>query len=270
MKTRSWIVGRIMVVLALLLIGTLAGGQAEAGSKIYLPIILKNWGGCTAVPTLIGPPNGSRLNTLAPLFEWDSGDVPNATRLRGQIARDSAFAQVVLSFSASPRGVGQQRFSTNFDPATTYYWRTHLMCGDLQGPYSPVWSFTTGSGGTIPPAPALTAPISGTLVASTTVTLQWAPVGGALEYLVRWRTVGEAGYSYAWIGAQSIVLRLSPNTTYEWWVSARSEYAIGTDSPKWRFRTPATSFVALQERAEGITKEEWSVEGAVWFGAQKE
>ena len=65
----------------------------------------------------------------------------------------------------------------------------------------------------------------------------------------------------------SVTVRLTPNTTYEWWVSARNEYAIGADSPKWRFRTPATSLAAPQE---GIVEGEWGAQGAVWSDAPKE
>jgi len=33
----------------------------------------------------------------------------------------------------------------------------------------------------------------------------------------------------------------SANATIEWWVSARNDYAIGADSEKWQFTTPAGS-----------------------------
>jgi hypothetical protein len=216
---------------------------------IYLPAAFRNYGVCSTIPTLLSPANGSSLNTIAPLFRWDNGNNPSATTLRLQVARDSGFTQSVWSlWSSGTSGVIEFRFPRNLDPATTYYWRAWLMCGDAQGPYSEVWSFTTGSGGTILPAPALVAPINGSTVPTTTVTLQWSSVSGAVEYLVHWRQVGQGGYNYRWVNdTQTTISWLSTNTTYEWWISARNDYAIGTDSETWQFTTPVgSSSVSLQ------------------------
>ncbi len=216
----------------------------------YLPAVFKGYGGCSTIPTLIGPTNGSNLSTLIPLFQWDSGNDPNATVLRLRVAKDPDFTQGVWSlWYGRGTGVGEFRFSRNLDPATTYYWRAWLLCGDTEGPYSDVWSFTTGSGGTILPAPTLVAPGNGSTVPTTTVTLQWSPVSGTVEYLVRWREVGQGGYTYNWVTeTQTTISWLSANTTYEWWVSARNDYAIGADSETWQFTTPAgSSCVSLQD-----------------------
>lgn len=208
---------------------------------VHLPVALKNYGACSAFPTLLGPANSSGLDTIIPLFRWDSGNNPNATTLRLEVAKDANFTQRVFSlWSRRSRGIGEFRFSSNFDPATTYYWRAWLMCGDAQGPYSEMWSFTTGSGGTTLPAPALLAPANGSTVPTTPVTFQWSSVPGAVEYLVRWREVGEQWSIVDWVNeAQISVDWLSANTTYEWWVSARNDYAIGTNSDTWQFTMPA-------------------------------
>jgi hypothetical protein len=86
----------------------------------------------------------------------------------------------------------------------------------------------------------LGAPANGSTVPTTTVTLQWSSVSGAVEYLVHWREVGEGGYTYRWVNdTQTTISRLSANTTYEWWISARNDYAIGADAEIWQFTTPA-------------------------------
>jgi hypothetical protein len=206
----------------------------------FLPAVFKNYINCTAVPTLLSPANGSSLATLAPLFRWDNGNDPSVTALRMQVSKDASFATYVNSLYGGS-GTHEFRFSRNYDPATVYYWRAWLVCGDVtQGPNSEVWSFTTGSGGTILPAVSLTSPANGSTVSGSTVTLRWSAVSGAIEYLVRWRETGEGGYIYTWVtGTQYTVGGLSANTTYEWWVSARNSYAIGTDSATWQFTTPA-------------------------------
>lgn len=209
---------------------------------IDIPATFNNYMGCTTIPTLISPANGSNLSTIAPLFRWDKGNNPSATDLQLQVAKDPGFTRTVISYWGSGNaGVGEFRHSENLAPATTYYWRAWVVCRDGRGPYSEVWSFTTGSGGTVLPAPALVTPTNGSTVPSRGVTLQWSPVPGALEYLLRWRLVGEIGYSYQWVNDTQFTQWFWSARTVEWWVSARNDYAIGTDSEVWQFTTPADS-----------------------------
>lgn len=209
----------------------------------YLPAVFRGYGGCSTIPALISPTDGSNLSTLIPLFRWDSGNDPSVTTLRLQIAQDPDFARTVSSlWYGMGTGVGAFRFPHNLDPATTYYWRAWLLCGETEGPYSEVWSFTTGSGGTILPAPTLIAPANGSALPSLPVTLQWSAVDGTVEYLVHFRKVGQGGSGYTLVTeTQTQLSRLDANTSYEWWVSARNGYAYGEDSEIWQFTTPAES-----------------------------
>jgi len=233
----------------------------------YLPAVFRGYGGCSTKPTLISPANGSNLSTLAPLYVWDDGSNPAATAFRLQVARDAAFSQSAGSLRAGIHGEYQFRFSINLDPSTTYYWRAYLICGSIQGPYSDVWAFTTGSGGTVLPAPALVAPANGTGVPATTVTLQWSSVSGAVEYLVRWRTPDEGGHTNSWLNDTQMTESFASGTTYEWWVSARNDYAIGADSEKWKFTTPVEpSLVSTQDLNRSLVVEDSS--GTIVFEAQ--
>ena len=142
----------------------------------------------------------------------------------------------------SGQGAGQFRFAQNFDPATTYYWRALLECGEgIQGPYSEVWAFTTGSGGIVLPAPNLITPANGTTIPATSATLQWSSVSGAVEYRVHWRKTGTGGGTHQKTPyTQTTITGLSPNTTYEWWSAARSDYAWSNESAHWTFTTGAS------------------------------
>jgi hypothetical protein len=225
-----------------------SSGHASASPfTVYLPAVFTGYRGCTTAPILISPADGSNLSTITPLYVWDDGGNPAATAFRLQVSTNAAFTNQVGNLWWDIYGHGEFRFSTNLDPATTYYWRAFLQCGSMRGPYSDVWSFTTGAGGTVLPAPILVAPANGAAVPGRMVTLQWSPVPGAVDYLVRWRPVGENGYTYDWIQGTQMLDYFSASSTYEWWVSARNDYAIGADSQTWQFTTPAaSSFVPTQ------------------------
>ena len=141
---------------------------------------------------------------------------------------------------ASP-GIQQFRFADNLTPATKYYYRASFQCGNLQGPYSATWSFTSGSGGVVLPAPDLIAPANGSLTPTTSVTLQWSAVPDAIDYLLMWNEVSGFSYSYTWVNGTQLTIAVNPSTVYEWTVSARNDYGVGTASETWQFTTPPGS-----------------------------
>ena len=197
--------------------------------------------GCTTAPILLDPPDGAALDTLIPLFRWDFGNNPQATWFRIEVGLDQGLTQPVywMRTWGLLRGISQWRIDINLDPATTYYWRAYLGCGDTQGPYSQVRSFTTGSGAQIPPAPALLSPTDGATLAGTSVTIRWAPVSATVEYELNY-TRDYRNYYYIMVPGtetQTDVTSLRPNTTYEWWVRARNGYAWGAEPAHWHFTT---------------------------------
>jgi len=255
-RRRWWIIVGLAMALASWPIPAVTDGAAStpygtsgAPFTTYLPVVFNGYGGCRVVPTLISPANGSVLTTRIPLFIWNDGSDPIATRSSMQLARDAAFAHGASSVRGGIEGEWRFRFPANLNEATTYYWRAWLTCGNLQGPYSEVWSFTTGSGGTVLPAPALVAPANESAVPTTVVTLRWAPVPGAVEYLLFWGTADHPGSSYNEVSGEQFELELSANTTYEWWVNARNDYAISADSETWQFTTPASAASAAADDA---------------------
>ena len=210
----------------------------------YLPAVLNGYP-CGTIPTLSSPSNGSSLTSLIPLFRWDGGYNPNATAIHVDVGLDSDLTQIFtwVEFYAPVQGPGTYRFSYNFTPATTYYWRAFLKCGEnTQGPYSETWSFTTGSGGTILTAPNLIAPADGGTVPTTTVTLRWSPVDGAVQYLVTWNKTGTNLVGSRWVNDTQVTASgFSANSTYRWWVKARNDYAFGNAAQFWQFTIPPMS-----------------------------
>ena len=237
--------------------------------RTNLPLVLKNTfsnGSCSTIPTLLSPANSTSLNTIAPLIRWNNGNNSSATTIRVQIAKNVNFSPLSFELWSFPTsGDDEYRFTINYDLSTTYYWRAWLMCGNVQGPYSAVWSFTTGAGGTILPEPTLIAPIHGSTVPSTTITLQWSAVPGAVEYLVKWRKSGQGGgSSVQWVNNTQITISgLDKTTSYEWWVYARNDYAIGTSSSTWLFITPAGALSSSSEDPNRASITEVGVNGTI-------
>jgi len=209
--------------------------------QVNLPLSVNTFPvyGCATRPTLISPADGSQLDNLIPLYKWDNGQDPLADAARLYIASDPGFNNVVsIWWLGSGQGSYELRDVENLEPATTYYWRTYLMCGEAQGPYSDTWSFRTGSGGVILPAPDLIAPPDGSTPGSTDVTLQWSAVSGSLDYDVWVFNTQELWYWVPTVSETQLNAWLDPNTRYEWWVHARNDYAYGQDSAVWEFTTP--------------------------------
>jgi len=194
------------------------------------------WDNCTStIPTLISPANRSELTTIAPLFEWNPHTDSWMIIMKLQVARDAGFSDVVVDLITNWPAF---RDSDNFDPATTYYWRTWMVCDEGDGPYSEVWSFITGSGGVPPPAPVPAGPPDGAAVplGAAPVRVSWSAVTGAEDYQVMRHDRGGGTYMYSSTDNFTDISSLDENTTHEWWVRARNDYGYGADSVTWRFR----------------------------------
>ena len=242
----------VSIVLCLVFLATLVAplrsnpAVLAASHRIYLPVLIRPSSPplpeCTLAPQLIAPANGSSLHTLLPRFEWDSGDDPSATEFRLQVCFDRACTDFDYRARSSgwAHGRWEHRPVSNLQPATTYYWRAYLLCGEVQGPYSPVWSFTTGSGGAILPGPQLLTPADGSALPDREATLEWTAVQGAEEYQANYIDGGRHAATHV-TESPAMLSELQANTEYEWYVLARNDYAWGDESEHRTFTTgPAT------------------------------
>jgi VCBS repeat-containing protein len=202
---------------------------------------------CSTAPTLISPTNGSNPNTLIPTFQWNNGNVTDITEVHLLILlHEDDFPDTWVSWVTSYNSsFDEERYDeTNLTPATTYYWKVWLRCGEIESPHSELWSFTTGSDGTILPAPTLLSPADGSEIWSSDlpVILQWSEVTGAAEYeviILEW--ADGMWYRdwdiYATNTEYTIPYPLTQNTYYQWLVRPINYYAKGTTSVGWIFHT---------------------------------
>jgi hypothetical protein len=223
----------------------------KADSSIYLPLVLNNYAPCKNSITLISPANEATLDTLVPLYKWDAGCDQGADMFKYQVSKDAGFSTYVGIYTDyTAFGPNENLSWVNLEPATRYYWRAWLVFGATNGPYTAVWSFITGSGGIILPGPSLVSPANNATLPSTDVTLRWNSLPGALQYSACWGKPGEFGYTCLdETGTQATPFYgIDPNTTYDWWVYARNNYAYGDDSVKWQFTTGQSGAPLLPTR----------------------
>ena len=211
----------------------------QPGSLVsaYLPLV--SYDPCANIPAPLSP--AGQLNTLSPLFQIDTSSYSTAWLVKLDLAATPTFTPLVYWTGALVQGnLTQRQLSENLQPNTTYYWRASYVCDMLsgrQGPFSVAISFTTSSGAGRLPAPTPIAPAHGaTLTPTTSVTLDWTPVYGAVNYLVGVGPLQGTSYTYLVTETQVSVNGLSNGTTYQWWVQAWDEHGYGAASPAWQFK----------------------------------
>lgn len=246
-----------LIFIGMIIIGSLGVRviSAEAENEysngtyfVYLPAIFNPAPSCDSMPTLISPADESNLDTLIPLIAIDPSGNPQATMFSFRISNDPSFNSWITGFLLASSHPFELRLFENLNPNTTYYWRAWDICDGVDGPFTETWSFTTGSGGIILPAPNLIAPANGSTLTSHPVTFEWTSVSGAIDYVLTWSEVGGSSYSIRLTtDTQTTVSYLDPDTTYEWWVAARNDYAVGTESDIWQFTTPSGASIQFQE-----------------------
>jgi hypothetical protein len=92
------------------------------------------------VPVLVSPADLATDVPIPAPLAW--GAVANATSYRVQVAKDSAFSQIV---SDIPNVTALTLNVSGLSPATTYYWRVNATGPTGSSDWSSTWSFTTSA-----------------------------------------------------------------------------------------------------------------------------
>lgn len=195
---------------------------------VYLPLIAGARESCPSTPCAISPSDNAAVDTLLPTFVWDTGTDAGPSLLHicptQKIPCGSCFP---FCPGASGPGIHSAVPDKNL-PAHQVWWAVELQSLDDQGrlrsKFSPTRSLNVVGDLPLLPAPVLIGP-SGT-VTQTTVTFQWEPVAGALNYrLCRWAPKGDDCYT-TWQTEQEVTFP-PYESGYYWWVEARNYYGYG-------------------------------------------
>jgi hypothetical protein len=215
------------------------------GATYFWQIVAHNSGGANQGPewsfTTAGSPTGpatpspadglTNVGTNATL-SWSA---TNATSYDVKFGTSNPPPQVVTGQTAAS-------YAPTLAPSTTYFWQ--IVANNGGGSTAgPVWSFTTGTSSTLPPAPTNPNPANGATGVSTTPTLTWTASTSVLSYTVRFGTTNPppaVASVPAGSGSYTPPPPLSNNTTYYWQVVANGESGQ-TDGPVWSFTTAAAA-----------------------------
>ncbi len=170
------------------------------------------WDNCNA-PSWLTTTN---ISATSATFDWEAVD--------GAISYDLQYRVWGGSWINVSGGPFTQTWYTisNLLPATTYEWRVRSNCSNwMESPWSYIEVFTTLEGYGYCDAPSW---LYTTNITSTSATLDWEPVSGAISYNIQWKEQG-SGYWHDipggnWNETWYTLYNLNPNTTYQWRVQS--------------------------------------------------
>ncbi|MGA7304670.1 MAG: hypothetical protein WBW88_07330, partial [Rhodothermales bacterium] len=221
-----------------------------------LPVILF-LAGATALAqpskvALTAPADNASSVALAPTFGWSPAT--DAITYELQIARRSNMKQKEVDVT----GITGTSYTLagELDESTTYYWRVRAI-GDANGPWSDVWSFTTGL---LPGATALSSPANQETGVALQPELVWQDANGATSYEVELSAASDFSsmvYSQSGIAGTTLTLPmvLDNETRYYWHVKSSNGVGEGPVSGTNWFETivSAPDQVLLSAPADGAT-----------------
>lgn len=195
-------------------------------------------------PSLVYPTNGATGIATNVTLNWN--DVVGVTGYRIQVSQNNAFTAIMFDSTST---ISQITIPTGILSGTTpYYWRVYAYNIAGPGPWSAIWSFTTG---TAPPAaPLLLLPTNGqTSVPIQNVNFDWSSVSGATSYRIQVSLSSDFGTTF--INTQvtsSQYTHTNPvfayNTIYYWRVNSSNGAGAGVWSQVWSFTTAIAPPVA--------------------------
>jgi hypothetical protein len=190
------------------------------GYRNRVDLSLGGGGTPPSAPSLSSPSNGATGVSMTPTLQWNAPS--GASSYQVQVATSSLFTTIVFDQSGITNT--QVTVSPALSPSTQYYWRANATNAYGTSDWSSTWSFTTAPC-TPPAAPTLSSPADLATGISTTPTLQWNSVSGAVSYTVQVATSSSfTSLVFAQPGVTSTQVTVTPglvlNTMYFWRVNA--------------------------------------------------
>jgi formylglycine-generating enzyme required for sulfatase activity len=167
------------------------------------------------IPELCSPASGSNNQTANPILSWHIAT--NASSYTLQVASDSAFTSIVYNQSGLTDTVRQ---ISGLKASSTYFWRVMATNTFSSSSFSSVRSFTTIA---VPSSPTLLTPITGAINQPLSLKFSWAPVAGAVSYILQVSTDSSfkiITFNSSVTDTSTLVSNLDVNTKYYWRANA--------------------------------------------------
>ena len=186
-----------------------------------------------SAPVLSQPANMAVGQAVNLSLSWNSSALASAYSV--QVSTDVNFGSTVFQQSGlAVTSVGP----TGLANGTLYYWRANATNGSYTSSWSGAWSFLTIA---LFGAPPLVTPTNSAINQSTSPTVTWGAVSGAISYALQVST--ESGFVTPIFNSSTLtstsqnVSGLLNYTTYYWQVNAYNGSTYGGWSSIWSFTT---------------------------------
>ncbi|MHB8990471.1 MAG: glycoside hydrolase family 78 protein [Chloroflexota bacterium] len=194
-----------------------------------------------AVPTLVAPSNGGKVDTTTPTVTLSQ--VAGATSYTVQVSTASWFPSGTSTITVNG-STSQLMVSTSLKHGTTYYWKARASNAAGNSAFSGYWTFTTPPPPPAPMAPTLLQPGNGAAVGGSRPTLDWNDVPNASKYRVEWSKSAvfqwtEAARDNLTASTFTLDVDLEYNKQYYWRVKATGVGGEGPYSVIYGFQTPS-------------------------------
>ncbi len=194
-------------------------------------------------PIQVSPSDGAVSQPVDIVLDWN--EVSGANTYTVMIAGDSDFTAGVNSFATSDTEYAVNGLSENF----TYYWKVQASDGNIESPWSEVWSFTTINTTPHLDAPVLISPADGaTGVNFVSTGFEWSAVDGADTYTIQVSENNAFSVIFSEQVTTSTTINISDlncNTQYFWRVKAVNTLTESEWSDVFDFITDVCSDISV-------------------------
>ena len=187
-----------------------------------------------AAITLVSPVDGAVGVPVDVQLGWLTA--AGASVYHVELAVSASFSALLFEDTTS---VTNSRQLSGLQNSATYYWRIHGRNAAGDGPYSPIWSFSTIIA--VPSAANLLAPANNSTDNSNTPTVSWAPIATATAYCLQ--VSQDVNFSTFLINDTTLTTTsrqigpLQNNVSYFWRARGKNAGGFGAFSPTWSFKT---------------------------------
>lgn len=222
---------------------------------IYLPNIMNNRHGganCNRFPCLLSPINDETINTIAPTFIYDMGEIepPDNTSIWRTCVRLAFFGaddlQGCWAYSLFSTGQTYLEYEGNLPENITITWDVCLVAnyanGEWQDKYcdSVPQTFVTPSSGTLPTPTVLLSPANNSILAKADIVLHWQNSTVGSTSIVTLNDIENSAF-YSFVTSDNLIdmadhqYIFNQGEQFEWRVRVRNQYGWGDHTPYWTF-----------------------------------